>query len=55
MRFTNDKEIDCEWYQSTRTELSQGEKKEEPRFILLPNSGCVRPGEKLMVEVHFTP
>lgn len=55
MRFTNDKEIACEWFQSTRTELAQGEKKEEPRFVLVPNAGCVQPDEKMIVEVQFTP
>lgn len=45
MRFVNDKEIDCEWSQSTRQELT-ADKKEEPRFVLVPNSGIIKSGDK---------
>lgn len=55
IRLINDKEINCEWSQSQRTELAQGEKKEDPRFTLTPNNGCVQPGQKQLVEVWFTP
>ncbi|CAD8206755.1 unnamed protein product [Paramecium octaurelia] len=54
LRFVNDKEIDCEWSQSTRQELT-ADKKEEPRFVLVPNSGIIKPGDKQLVEAHFTP
>ena len=46
LRLINDKEINVEWSQNQRGDITQSEKKEDSKFLLVPNSGVIAPGDK---------
>ncbi len=55
VRFTNDKEVACEWNVNTRADISAREKNQENRFAINPTSGFIAPGQKQTVELTFMP
>ncbi len=54
LRFSNDKEVDCNW-EIKKQGLNPSEKKDESRFQLLPQSGCIQPGQRTTVQLSFMP
>lgn len=55
VRFVNDKEIACDWSMNTRQDVAMDKKKEEPKFQMVPVSGCIPSKQKQVVEITFAP
>lgn len=58
VRFENHKDVDCDWSYSFRDEVAAAgrDKKESvPVFELRPSSGKLNTGQKMNVEIIFTP
>ena len=54
IRFSNEKEVDCNW-EIKKLGLNPSEKKDENRFLINPSSGCIQPGHRMTVEISFIP
>lgn len=55
VRLINEKEIDCEWNLSVKSDLAGDKKKEPCKFELLPTSGVISSGNKQIVTITFSP
>jgi len=56
LRLENTREVPCEWSYSPKTTTGNiGQSKDLDRFSVVPNSGILHPGQRITIEVIYTP
>ena len=55
VRFENNKEVTCDWWYYFKHDVAGVSTKEGERFTISPMSGSLLPGQKVTIDVMFTP